>query len=112
MINVILICCPFVTILTLQRYKRQKVLAALESGDSTTKSTLCDLVRIAPGLEHYHPKESGESPETVNALQRKNILAALASNMNAKDTKTRQHRKNGAMNGLIGFVELVRLLTI
>mmetsp|Transcript_20585 Transcript_20585/g.44647 ORF Transcript_20585/g.44647 Transcript_20585/m.44647 type:complete len:507 (+) Transcript_20585:50-1570(+) len=97
------------------RYKRQKVLKALAAGaDASDKDTICELITVVPGLEHYLPTTSASkiaSPDVLEPLRRNTIRKELEQNLEPRDTKTRAHRKNkGAMNGSMSFVEMGKIM--
>lgn len=97
------------------RFKRQQVLHALASnGNNLGPEEISRLIEAPAGLEHRDTPTSStpmhDDLEALNALRRIIIINELKPNMNARDTKTRSHRKDHGMKGAISFVELGKIM--
>ena len=88
------------------RYKRMKALEAIANNGAVGKEAISMLLLAAPGLENFHLNANVPTPPDDD-LRRQNIRMDMGDDLSPRDTRKRVHRTNeGAMNGLISFLEL------
>eukprot|EP00581_Thalassiosira_minuscula_P032732 CAMPEP_0183784910 /NCGR_PEP_ID=MMETSP0739-20130205/66231_1 /TAXON_ID=385413 /ORGANISM="Thalassiosira miniscula, Strain CCMP1093" /LENGTH=556 /DNA_ID=CAMNT_0026028901 /DNA_START=69 /DNA_END=1739 /DNA_ORIENTATION=- len=88
------------------RYKRSKILEAIEGGDGSPDA-ITRLILADPGLESYPSIGDTMSPKHVQWLRRTEIRSALLQNLSPKETRSRTHLK---AHGGMSFVTMSKLM--